>query len=103
MKNCMARSKLIIEHNGWRLTKQSPSAAAKWMMTAFRWAVLMSLGVLGLPTAAWAEGTSGIQGPHGDTMASLLVVLCVALSMILLCRSSGRYAESKLDKIDDEE
>lgn len=54
------------------------------------------------PAVALAEGTSGVQGPHGDTLPSLLLVLCLALALILLCRPSGRHAESKLDKLDEE-
>jgi hypothetical protein len=49
-----------------------------------------------------SEGTSGIRGPHGDTVPALLLVLCLALGLILLCRPSGRRAESKLEKLDDE-
>jgi hypothetical protein len=49
-----------------------------------------------------AEGTAGIQGPHGDTLPALLLVLCLALGLILLCRSSGRRAESKLEKLEEE-
>jgi hypothetical protein len=49
-----------------------------------------------------AEGTSGIRGPHGDTVPALLLVLCLALGLILLCRSAGRRTESKLEKLEDE-
>jgi hypothetical protein len=53
-------------------------------------------------TTLLAEGTSGIQGPHGDTLPALLLVLCLALALVLLCRSSGRSTESKLEKLDEE-
>jgi hypothetical protein len=49
-----------------------------------------------------AEGTSGQLGPHSDTLPSMLLVLCLALAMVLLCRSSGRSSESKLEKLDEE-
>ena len=55
------------------------------------------------PDQAWAEGTSGIQGPHGDTIPSLLVILLVVAGLILLVRSSGRHAESKLEKLDEDD
>jgi hypothetical protein len=41
-------------------------------------------------------------GPHSDTLPALLLVLCLALPLVLLCRSSGRRAESKLEKLDDD-
>ncbi len=49
-----------------------------------------------------AQGTSGQTGPHGDTLPALLLVLCLALGMVLLCRSSGRSSESKLERLDEE-
>jgi hypothetical protein len=67
-----------------------------------RSAAAMLTVILGMPAAARAEGITPIAGPHGDTLASLLVVLCVALSLILLCRPSGRYVESKLEKFEEE-
>ena len=42
------------------------------------------------------------QGPHSDTLPALLLVLCLALPLVLLCRSSGRSAESKLEKLDED-
>jgi hypothetical protein len=42
------------------------------------------------------------QGPHSDTLPALLLVLCLALPLVLLCRSSGRRSESKLEKLDDD-
>jgi hypothetical protein len=61
-----------------------------------------ALPLADFPALPLAEGTSGVTGPHGDTLGALLLVMCLALGLILLCRPSGRHAESKLEKLDEE-
>ena len=54
------------------------------------------------PTAAWAA-TQPPAGPgHSDVMAYMLIVFCVALGMIIVCRSAGRTAEVRLEELDEE-
>ena len=65
-------------------------------------AALIGWGMATCPGEALAEGTNGLSGPHGDTWPALLVILCLALGLVLLVRSSGRHAESKLEKLDEE-
>jgi hypothetical protein len=50
----------------------------------------------------WEVFLAQVQVPHSDTLPALLLVLCLALPLVLLCRSSGRRAESKLEKLDEE-
>jgi hypothetical protein len=54
-----------------------------------------------LPAAAWAAPQETGPNVHGDTIPYLLVLLCVALAFILLCRSSSRSKEIRLEDLDD--
>ncbi|HEY2882552.1 MAG TPA: hypothetical protein VGJ15_08965 [Pirellulales bacterium] len=40
-------------------------------------------------------------GPHGDTIPIMLMLFFVALGLIIVCRTSRRSAEIKLDDLDD--
>jgi hypothetical protein len=54
-----------------------------------------------LPTAALAAPQETGPNVHGDTIPYLLVLLCVALAFILLCRSSSRSKEIRLEDLDE--
>jgi len=62
---------------------------------------LAVLGFLTSPNAAWAQAQPPAQG-HSDVMAYMLIVFCVALGMIILCRSAGRTTEVRLEDLDEE-
>jgi hypothetical protein len=55
-----------------------------------------------LPAAAWAAPADTGPTVHGDTIPYLLVLLCLALGFILLCRSSSRSKEVRLDELDED-
>jgi len=40
--------------------------------------------------------------PHDPVVPYVIVVLCVALGMIVLCRSANRSSDVKLDDLDEE-
>jgi hypothetical protein len=79
--------------------------ALRCVVPAVCWGAAFLLGgvLASFPAVARAEGTSGIAGPHGDTWPALLIILCVVAGLILLVRPSGRHAESKLEKLDEDE
>jgi hypothetical protein len=54
------------------------------------------------PIEAWAQVPAPPTSGHSDVVAYMLVIFCVALGMIILCRSAGRTTEVRLDDIDDE-
>ena len=43
-----------------------------------------------------------VTGPHDLVVPYVVVVLCVALGMIVLCRSANRSSDVKLDDLDEE-
>jgi hypothetical protein len=43
-----------------------------------------------------------IGGPHDPVVPYVVVVLCVALGMIVLCRSANRSSDVKLDDLEEE-
>ena len=43
-----------------------------------------------------------IAGPHDPVVPYVIVVLCVALGMIVLCRSANRSTDVKLDDLEEE-
>jgi hypothetical protein len=40
--------------------------------------------------------------PHDPVVPYVIVVLCVALGMVVLCRSANRSSDVKLDDLDQE-
>jgi hypothetical protein len=40
--------------------------------------------------------------PHDPVVPYVIVVLCVALGMIVLCRSANRSTDVKLENLDEE-
>ncbi|MCC7086692.1 MAG: hypothetical protein IT427_16960 [Pirellulales bacterium] len=71
------------------------------------WRIVRSFIVLlvcRLVLPSTAQAAYQTQGPavHGDTIPYLLVILCLALAFILLCRSSSRSKEVRLDDYDED-
>ncbi len=54
-----------------------------------------------LPTSLWAQQPTGPK-VHGDTIPYLLVILSIALALILLCRSSSRGKDVRLQSLDED-
>ncbi|HZZ27595.1 MAG TPA: hypothetical protein VFE46_06260 [Pirellulales bacterium] len=65
-------------------------------------AALIASATALLPKTALADTANALNGPHGDTVPALVVILCLALALIIVVRSSGRHTESKLEKYDEE-
>lgn len=69
--------------------------------------MVWSLAIFGM-LLAWAPSTALAAdtptGPkvHSDAIPYLLIVLCLALALILLCRSSSRSKDLRLDDLDDD-
>ncbi len=56
---------------------------------------------VGWPASAFAQPAIAPPG-HADVVPAVLVFFGVVLGLILVCRSSGRTAEMKLEELDDE-
>ena len=54
------------------------------------------------PAAALAETVQAGPATHSETLPYIEVVICLALGLILLCRSSGRRAEMNLEELDED-
>jgi hypothetical protein len=76
---------------------------SSWPRRAAHWLTMWILGLvfLAFPRAAWAQAQPPAQG-HSDVMAYMLLVFCIALGMIMVCRSAGRTSEVRLEELDEE-
>ncbi len=56
------------------------------------------------PAVAWADHavTNAAPEPHNDGIAYLLVLFCVALSIIILVRGSNRSPDVRLKDLEEE-
>ena len=43
-----------------------------------------------------------VTAPHDPVVPYVIVVLCIALGMIVLCRSANRSTDVKLEDLDEE-
>jgi hypothetical protein len=73
---------------------------ARWQ---FAWSLIV-LGMLHLVQPSAARAADIPTGPrvHSDALPYLLVVLCLALALILLCRSSSRSKDLRLEELDED-
>jgi hypothetical protein len=54
------------------------------------------------PSIAFAAETQTGPKVHSDALPYLLIVLCLALALILLCRSSSRSKDLRLDDLNED-
>lgn len=79
----------------------------KKLVKQLRRAMLLGLSVCLIcalsPFVALAEHSQpGPPEPRSDGVGYLLVLFCVALSVIILCRTSNRNPEARLEKLEED-
>jgi hypothetical protein len=64
--------------------------------------VALFVAQLAVPSAAYAASTQPAAPTHNHTLPYLLVMLCLALALILLCRSASRSKDLRLEELDED-
>jgi hypothetical protein len=72
---------------------------ARWRIPATVRCALLVLTVWAQTAAAWAQARGGPPPPPSKSyvMPYVLVVLCIALGLLVVCRSGSRSNEPKQD------
>ena len=64
--------------------------------------VLILASIASMPQMAFAQAPAAPTGPlHSDAMPYLLIVFCLALGLIVVCRSANRSPEIRLEDLDE--
>jgi hypothetical protein len=64
--------------------------------------VITLVWIASIPEIAFAQAAPAPTGPlHSDAMPYLLIVFCLALGLIVVCRSANRSPEIRLEDLDE--
>lgn len=74
----------------------------KQLLAAIRYGLAAGLICGMLPAVAFADSVQTVAEPRTDGVGYLLVLFCVALSIIILARSSNRSPEVRLKELEEE-